>query len=247
MRSCEGISLKTSDLFTVQITAVSHGYVIRTTKGEAFAYETKEALLNAFTDMFGIQSPVSSTVLPYEEARVRTLEYLRRAGNRKVTVSELAENLKLDSTPTAVILRDLRAEGSIEVPGSSAKKGRHVLKPETKEIEPDKFKEADPFSIRNLQKHSVGSSIWYLEGDTIAIKKKGSTEVVYIKDAEVGSLRVKNKDEFYQYTGAIGKVKQDILWGYLEDLRDDSLGYFRKLKIDTRADGKLDSLLEDDV
>lgn len=42
-------------------------------------------------------------------------------------------------------------------------------------------------------------------------------------------------------------LKQDILWGYLEDLRDDSLGCFRKLKIDTRADGKLDSLLEDDV
>jgi hypothetical protein len=39
------MSLKPSDLFTVQITTVSHGYVIRTTKGEAFAYETKEALL----------------------------------------------------------------------------------------------------------------------------------------------------------------------------------------------------------
>ncbi|MFH1323447.1 MAG: hypothetical protein ABIH80_06445 [Methanobacteriota archaeon] len=126
--------MKTSDLFTVQITAVSHGYVIRTTKGEAFAYETKEALLNAFTDMFGIQSPVSSKILPYEETRTKILEYLRQAGDRKVTVSELAENLKLD-----------------------------------------------------------------------------------------------------------------ILWGYLEDLRDDSLGCFKKLKIDTRADGKLDSLLEEDV
>ena len=64
---------------------------------------------------------------------------------------------------------------------------------------------------------------------------------------EVGSLGAKNKDEFYQYTGSIGKVKQDILWGYLEDLRDEALGCFRKLKIDTRADGKLDSLLEDDL
>ena len=63
----------------------------------------------------------------------------------------------------------------------------------------------------------------------------------------MGSLRAKNRGEFYQYTAAIGKIKQDILWGYLEDLRDDSLGCFRKLKIDTRADGKLDSLLEDDV
>lgn len=239
--------MKTSDLFTVQITAVSHGYVIRTTKGEAFAYETKEALLNAFTDMFGIQNPVSSKILPYEEARVKILEYLRRAGDRKVTLSELVENLKLDTTPTAVILRDIREKGLIEVPESSTKKVRHVLKPEVKEKEMDKFKESDPFPLKNHQKHNVGSSLWYLDGDTIAIKRKGSPEVVHIKDAEVGSLRAKNKDEFYQYTGSIGKVKQDILWGYLEDLRDDSLGCFRKLKIDTRADGKLDSLLEDDL
>jgi len=241
------MSLKISDLFTVQITAVSHGYVIRTTKGEAFAYETKEALLNAFTDMFGIQSPVSSTVLPYEETRTKILEYLRQAGDRKVTVSELAKDLKLDTIPTAVILRDLRAEGSTDIPGSYYKKGRHVLKPEVKEKEMDKFKEADPFPLKNHQKHNVGSSLWYLDGDTIAVKRKGCPEVVYIKDAEVGSLRAKNKDEFYQYTEAIGKVKQDILWGYLEDLRDEALGCFRKLKIDTRADGKLDSLLNDDV
>ncbi|TRZ89656.1 MAG: hypothetical protein D4R88_05015, partial [Methanosarcinales archaeon] len=106
------MSLKISDLFTVQITAVSHGYVIRTTKGEAFAYETKEALLNAFTDMFGIHSPVSSNVL-----------------------------------------RDLRAEGSTDIPGSYYKKGQHVLKPEVKEKEMDKFKEADPFPLKNHQKH----------------------------------------------------------------------------------------------
>lgn len=185
MRSCEGMSLKPSDLFTGQITSVSHGYVIRTTKGEAFAYETKEALLNAFTDMFGIQSPVSSNVL-----------------------------------------RDPMAKESIET---------------------DKFKEADTFHLRNHQKHNVGSSLFYREGDTIAIKRKGCPEVVHIKDAEVGGLGAKNKDEFYQYTGAIGKVKQDILWGYLEDLRDEALGCFRKLKTDIRADGKLDSLLEDDV
>jgi DNA-binding MarR family transcriptional regulator len=239
--------LKTSDQFTVQITAVSHGYVIRTTKGEAFAYETKEALLNAFTDMFGIGSPGSKEVLPYEDAKMQILEYLKQAGDRKVTISDLARDLNLDSVSTAVILRDLRAKGPIGSAGSETRKGRPVSKPEAKETELAKFKEVDPFSIRNLQKHSVGSSIWYLEGDTIAIKRKGSSEVVYIKNADVGSLRAKNKDEFYQYTGAIGKVKQDILWGYLEDLRDDSLGCFRKLKIDTRAEGKLDSLLDEDV
>jgi hypothetical protein len=144
--------LKTSDLFTVQITAVSHGYVIRTTKGEAFAYETKEALLNAFTEMFGIQSPVSSNVL-----------------------------------------RDPMAKESIETSGSSTKKGQHVLKPEIKEKEMDKFKEADPFLLKNHQKHNIGSSLWYLDGDTIAIKRKGCPEVVYIKDADVGSLRVENR------------------------------------------------------
>lgn len=239
--------MKTSDLFTVQITTVSHGYVIRTTKGETFAYETKEALLNAFTDMFGIQSPVSSRALPYEEARAKILEYLKRAGDRKVTVSELAKDLKLDTVTITVILRDIGAKGSIEVPGSSAKKERHLSKLKANEIEADKFKEADPFPLRNHQKHSVGSSLFYREGDTIAIKRKGCTEVVHIKDAKVGSLGAKNKDEFYQYTGSIGKVKQDILWGYLEDLRDEALGCFRKLKIDTRADGKLDSLLEDDL
>jgi hypothetical protein len=169
----------------VQITAVSHGYVIRTTKGEAFAYETKEALLNAFTDLFGIQSPVSSNVL-----------------------------------------RDPMAKESIET---------------------DKFKEADPFPLKNHQKHNVGNSLWYRERDTIAIKRKGFPEVVFIKDAEVDSLKARVKVEFFQYTEAIGKVKQDILWGYFEDLRDEALGCFRKLKIDTRADGKLDSLLEDDV
>jgi hypothetical protein len=241
------MSLKPSDLFTVQITSVSHGYVIRTTKGEAFAYETKEALLNAFTDMFGILNPVSSTVLPYEEARVKILEYLKQAGDRKVTVPELAKDLKLDTVSIAIILRDLRAKESIEVPGSSAKKGRHVLTPEVKDKVMDTFKEPDPFSLKNHQKHNIGSSIWYREGDTIAVKRKGCPEVIYVKDADVGSLKAKNKSEFYQYTGSIGKVKQDILWGYLEDLRDDSLGCFRKLKIDTRADGKLDSLLEDDV
>jgi len=239
--------LKPSDLFTVQITTVSHGYVIRTTKGEAFAYETKEALLNAFTDMFGIQNPVSSTVLPYEESRVKIIEYLKQAGDRKVTISDLAKDLKLDTVTTALILRDLRAKGPIEVPGSSTKKGQSVLKPEIKGTEMDTFKEPDPFSLKNHQKHNIGSSIWYREGDTIAIKRKGCQDVVYIKDADVGSLKAKNKSEFYQYTGAIGKAKQDILWGYLEDLRDDSLGCFRKLKTDTRADGKLDSLLEDDV
>ena len=93
--------MKTSNLFTVQITAVSHGYVIRTTKGEAFAYETKEALLNAFTDMFDIQFPVSSTILPYEEARVKILEYLKQAGDRKVTFPELAKDLKLDTVTIA--------------------------------------------------------------------------------------------------------------------------------------------------
>ncbi|CAG0951911.1 hypothetical protein METP3_00264 [Methanosarcinales archaeon] len=241
------MSLKTPDLFTVQITSVSHGYVIRTTKGEAFAYETKEALLDAFTNMFGIQSPVSSRVLPYEEARVKILEYLEKSWDRKVTVSELAKDLKLDIVTIAVILRDLRAKESIEVPGSSTKKEQHFLKPEVKDKEMDTFKEPEPFSLKNHQKHNIGSSFWYLDGDKIAVKRKGCPEVVYIKDADVGSLRAKNKDEFYQYTGAIEKVKQDILWGYLEDLRDDSLGCFRKLKIDTRADGKLDSLLEDDV
>jgi len=239
--------LKTSDLFTVQITAVSHGYVIRTTKGEAFAYETKEALLNAFTDMFGIQSPVSSRALPYEEARANIIEYLKQAGDRKVTISDIVKDLKLDTVTTALILRDIGAKGPIEVPRSSVEKRQHVLKPEVKEIEMDTFKETDPFSLKNHQKHTIGSSIWYREGDTIAIKRKGCTEVVHIKDTDVGSLRAKNKDEFYQYTGAIGKVKQDILWGYLEDLRDEALGCFRKLKTDTRADGKLDSLLEDDL
>jgi hypothetical protein len=200
--------LKTSDLFTVQITAVSHGYVIRTTKGEAFAYETKEALLNAFTDMFDIHLPVSSN-----------------------------------------IPRDPMVKESIETSGSSSKKERHVskLKAEEIKIETDKFKEADAFHLRNHQRHNVGSSLFYREGDTIAIKRKGCHDVVHIKNAEVDSLSAKNKDEFYQYTGSIGKVKQDILWGYLEDLRDEALGCFRKLKIDTRADGKLDSLLEDDV
>jgi len=241
------MNLKPSDLFTVQITSVSHGYVIRTTKGEAFAYETKEAVLNAFTDMFGIQNPVSSRVVPYEESRVKIIEYLKQAGDRKVTISDIAKDLKLDTVTTALILRDLRTKGPIEVPGSSTKKGQHVLKPEVRENEMDKFKEADPFLLRNHQKHNIGSSIWYREGDTIAIKRKGCPEVVHIKDAEVGSLRAMNRDEFYQFTGSIGKVKQDILWGYLEDLRDDSLGCFRKLKTDTRADGKLDSLLEDDV
>jgi DNA-binding MarR family transcriptional regulator len=239
--------LKPSDQFTVQITAVSHGYVIRTTKGEAFAYETKEALLNAFTDMFGIVSPGSKEVLPYEDAKMKILEYLKQAGDRKVTISDLARDLNLDTVSTAVILRDLRAKGPIGSAGSDTKKVRHVSKPEAKETEQAKFKEADPFSIRNLQKHSVGSSIWYLEGDTIAIKRKGSPEVIYIKNADVGSLRAKSRDDFYQYTGAIGKAKQDILWGYLEDLRDDSLGCFRKLKIETRAEGKLDSLLDEDV
>jgi hypothetical protein len=241
------MSLKTSDLFTVQITSVSHGYVIRTTKGEAFAYETKEALLNAFTDMSGIQNPVSSRVLPYEDARAKILEYLKQAGDRKVTIPDIAKDLKLDTVTTALILRDLRAKGPIEVPGSSAKKGQHFINPEVKDKVMDTFKEPDPFSLKNHQKHSIGSSIWYREGDIIAIKRKGSQDVVYIKDAEVGSLRAKNKGEFYQYTVAIGKVKQDILWGYLEDLRDEALGCFRKLKTDTRADGKLDSLLEDDV
>jgi len=241
------MSLNTPDLFTVQITSVSHGYVIRTTKGEAFAYETKEALLDAFTNMFGIQSPVSSRVLPYEEARVKILEYLEKSWDRKVTVSELAKDLKLDIVTIAVILRDLRAKESIEVPGSSTKKEQHFLKPEVKDKEMNTFKEPDPFSLKNHQKHNIGSSIWYREGDTIAVKRKGCPEVVYIKDADVGSLRAKNKDEFYQYTRAIEKVKQDILWGYLEDLRDDALGCFRKLKIDTRAEGKFDSLLEDDV
>jgi DNA-binding MarR family transcriptional regulator len=167
------MSLKPSDLFTVQITSVSHGYVIRTTKGEAFAYETKEALLNAFTDMFSILNPVSSTVLPYEDARVKILEYLKKAGDRKVTVSDLAKDLKLDTVTTALILRDLRAKGPIEVPGSSAKKGQHVLKPEIKGIEMDTFKEPDPFSLKNHQKHTIGSSLWYREGDTIAVKRKG--------------------------------------------------------------------------
>ena len=198
--------MKTSDLFTVQITAVSHGYVIRTTKGETFAYETKEALLNAFTDMFGIQSPVSSNVL-----------------------------------------RDPMAKGSREVPGPSAKKERHISKLKDNKIETDKFKEADPFPLRNHQKHSVGSSLFYREGETIAIKRKGCPDIVYIKDAIVDNLKVSVKAEFFQYTESIGKVKQDILWGYLEDLRDEALGCFRKLKIDTRADGKLDSLLEDDL
>jgi DNA-binding MarR family transcriptional regulator len=241
------MSLKPSDLFTVQITSVSHGYVIRTTKGEAFAYETKEALLNAFKDMFGIQSPFSSAVLPYEESRVKIIEYLKQAGDRKVTISDIAKDLKLDTVTTALILRDLRAKGPVEVPGSSAKKEQHFLKPEVKDKEMDTFKEPDPFSLKNHLKHNIGSSLWYREGDTIAVKRKGCPDVVYIKDADVGSLRAKNRGEFYQYTGAIGKVKQDILWGYLEDLRDDSLGCFRKLKTDTRADGKLDSLLEDDV
>jgi DNA-binding MarR family transcriptional regulator len=241
------MSLKTSDLFTVQITSVSHGYVIRTTKGEAFAYETKEALLNAFTNMFGIQNPFSSTVLPYEESRGKIIEYLKQAGDRKVTISDIAKDLKLDTVTTALILRDLRAKGPVEVPGSSAKKEQHFLKPEVKDKEMDTFKEPDPFSLKNHLKHNIGSSLWYREGDTIAVKRKGCPDVVYIKDADVGSLRAKNRGEFYQYTGAIGKVKQDILWGYLEDLRDDSLGCFRKLKTDTRADGKLDSLLEDDV
>jgi hypothetical protein len=200
--------LKTSDLFTVQITAVSHGYVIRTTKGEAFAYETKEALLNAFADMFGIQPLVSSNA-PHDPI----------------------------------------AKEPIETSGSSSKNGRLVskLKAEEIKIETEIFKEADPFLLRNHRKHNVGSSLFYREGDTIAIKRKGCPEVVHIKDAEVDSLSAKNKEEFCQYTGSIGKVKQDILWGYLEDLRDDSLGCFRKLKIDTRADGKLDSLMEDDV
>jgi hypothetical protein len=241
------MSLKTSDLFTVQITSVSHGYVIRTTKGEAFAYETKEALLNAFTDMFGIQNPVSSTVLPYEDARAKILEYLKQAGDRKVTISDIAKDLKLDTVTIALILRDLRAKGPVEVPGSSSKKGQHFINPEVKDKVMDTFKEPDPFSLKNHQKHNIGSSIWYREGDTIAVKRKGCPDVVYIKDADVGSLRAKNRGEFYQYTAAIGKVKQDILWGYLEDMRDDSLGCFRKLKTDTRADGKLDSLLEDDL
>ncbi|MCE8426595.1 MAG: hypothetical protein J5U17_12560 [Candidatus Methanoperedens sp.] len=147
--------MKTSDLFTVQISTVSHGYVIRTTKGEAFAYETKEALLNAFTDMFGIQSPVSSNVL-----------------------------------------RDPMAKESIETFGSFTKNGRHVLNPEVKEKEMDKFKEADPFPLKNHQKHNVGNSLWYRERDTIAIKRKGCPEVVYIKDAEADSLKARVKDEF---------------------------------------------------
>jgi hypothetical protein len=48
----------------------------------------------------------------------------------------------------------------------------------------DKLKEADPFLLRNHQKHNIGSSLWYREGDTIAIKRKGCPEVVHIKDAE---------------------------------------------------------------
>lgn len=239
--------MKTSDLFTVQITSVSHGYVIRTTKGEAFAYKTKEALLNAFTDMFSIQNPFSSTVSPYEESRVKIIEYLKQAGDRKVTISDIAKDLKLDTVTTALILRDLRAKGPIEVPGSSAKKRQRVLKPEAKEKEMDTFKESERFLLRNHQKHNIGSSIWYREGDTIAIKRKGCPEVVYIEDAEMSNLRAKNKGEFYLFTGAIGQVKQDIPWGYLEYLRDDSLGCFRKLKTDTKADGKLDSMLEDDL
>jgi hypothetical protein len=185
--------------------------------------------------------------LPYEDARAKILEYLKQAGDRKVTISDIAKDLKLDTVTTALILRDLRAKGPIEVPGSSSKKGQHFINPEVKDKVMDTFKEPDPFSLKNHQKHTIGSSIWYREGDTIAVKIKGCPDVVYIKDADVGSLRAKNKDGFYQFTGAIGKVKQDILWGYLEDLRDDSLGCFRKLKTDTRADGKLDSLLEDDV
>jgi len=71
---------------------------------------------------------------------VKIIEYLKQAGDRNVTVSELVKDLKLDTVTIAIMLRDLRAKGTIEVPGSSDKKGQRVLKPEVKDKVMDTFK-----------------------------------------------------------------------------------------------------------
>jgi hypothetical protein len=338
--------------FSVSFTVVDHGFLVSTTKGERFAYETKEALHAAFIRMFGIEvAPVAEignvgivpgepilvkekgkepevrpTGMPVEielqevsgpgrgpepglkpepehhtepvaeaqgftsVAQVKPFAWrvedthtvgksqYQRKGNDFHVLREgymvgmwisLSDLLHLKKNPEDLkrVAKDFAsnkrtiltsflhevvsddgsiATGTIEKPVAQRQqvspwKGKsEAASPSGREL---LLEGATAFQVSGLVGEHIGGSIVYRKEGTVAFTRSKCQETVYVREDRIEGLKALNRIRFNDRTDSLGEEGRDLLWNCLEDMKDDAMGCFKMISLETRPDqAKLDSI-----
>ncbi|MFZ3168254.1 MAG: hypothetical protein WA130_11615 [Candidatus Methanoperedens sp.] len=333
--------------FSAKFTVVDHGFLVSTTKGERFAYETKEALHAAFMSLFGIgitpaaetdvikvvygepvliiekrlepevrsvaDAPVKSdldqepgkdqepkpnldpepepekqeftSIAPVERFAWQSektcvvgksqyqrkgdafhilkegypssmwigrsdLLHLKRnpddlkriadgfASSKRTVLTSFIRDAVYDdgSIATGGVVKPARPKRSVSPWGKKLEvapySGKELL-----------FEEATIFPITGLVGERIGKSMVYRKEGSVAITRSGCSGVVYVREERIEELKALDRAGFDESTGSLGDEGQNLLWNCLEDMKDDAMGCFRKISLETRPDQpKLDSI-----
>jgi transposase-like protein len=154
------------------------------------------------------------------------IEFLLIAGYDK---SEIAKELKLSASTIDYHIENIRAENWWR----QKNEGQELEQTDSR-AKDTQIKPAEPFNLLQVYKEKLGNSfVWDYDG-RVAIGRRGMKEIVYVQKTAIERMKKMSTKQLATFISNLNLIHQDIVIGYIEDLKDDAIGALPMLRTGTR-------------